>query len=40
MVAAAMQNKKVLVTGLGAGIVGYAIGNHLGVIMAEILSRL
>jgi uncharacterized membrane protein len=40
MVAAAMQNKKVLVTGLGADIVGYAIGNHLGVIMAEILSRL
>ena len=40
MAAAAMQNKKVLVTGLGAGIVGYAIGNHLGVIMAEILSRL
>ena len=38
MVAAAMQNKRVLVTGLGAGIVGYAIGNHLGVIIAELLS--
>ena len=38
MVAAAMQSKRVLVTGLGAGIVGYAIGNHLGVIMAELLS--
>lgn len=40
MVSAAMQNKKSLVTGLGAGIVGYAVGNHLGVIMAELLSRL
>ena len=38
MVAAAMQNKRVLVTGLSAGIVGYAIGNHLGVIIAELLS--
>lgn len=38
MVAAAMRNKNVLVTGLGAGIMGYAIGNHLGVIMAELLS--
>ena len=40
MVAAAMQNKKVLVTGLAVGIVGYAVGNHLGVIMAELLALL
>lgn len=40
MVSAAMQNKRSLVIGLGAGIVGYAIGNHFGVIMAELLSRL
>lgn len=40
MAAAAMNNKRALVTGLGAGIVGYAAGNHLGVIMAELLSRL
>ncbi|MBR2398478.1 MAG: DUF819 family protein, partial [Alistipes sp.] len=40
MAAVAMRNKRVIVTGLGAGIVGYALGNHLGVVMAELLSRL
>lgn len=40
MASAAMQNKNALVTGLGAGIVGYALGNHLGVLMAELLSHL
>lgn len=38
MVSAVMQNKRALVTGLAAGIVGYAVGNHLGVLMAKILS--
>lgn len=38
MVAAAMHNKNALVTGLGAGIIGYAAGNHLGVFIAKILS--
>ena len=38
MAAAAMRNKDVIVTGLGAGIVGYAVGNHLGVLMAQLLS--
>ena len=40
MAAVAMRNKKAIVTGLGVGIVGYALGNHMGVLMAEILSRL
>ncbi len=40
MASAAMQNKRALVTGLGVGIVGYAVGNHFGVLMAELLSRL
>ena len=40
MVSAAMRNKNALVTGLGAGIVGYAVGNHLGVLMAELLTLL
>ena len=40
MAAAAMNNKRALVTGLGAGIVGYAAGNHLGVLMAELLRNL
>ena len=39
-VSAAMRNKNALVTGLGAGIVGYAVGNHLGVLMAELLTLL
>lgn len=40
MAAVAMRNKSVIVTGLGAGIMGYALGNHLGVLMAELLSML
>lgn len=40
MVVGAMKNKKALVTGLGAGIAGYALGNHFGVLMAELLSHL
>ena len=40
MAAAAMRNKNVIVTGLGAGIIGYAVGNHLGVLMAQLLSLL
>lgn len=40
MASAAMRNKNALVTGLGAGIVGYAAGNHLGVLMAHLLSWL
>ncbi len=40
MASAALRNRKSLVTGLGAGIVGYAAGNHLGVLIAELLSRL
>ena len=40
MVSAAMRNKNALVTGLGAGIVGYAVGNHLGVLMAKLLILL
>lgn len=38
MVAAAMRNRRVLVTGLAAGVVGYALGNHFGVIMEKLLS--
>lgn len=40
MASAAMRNKNALVTGLGAGIVGYALGNHFGVLMAKLLSLL
>ncbi len=40
MAAAALHNKNALVTGLAAGIVGYALGNHFGVLMAKLLSML
>lgn len=40
MAAAAMKNRSVLMTGLGAGVIGYAVGNHFGVLMANILSML
>jgi len=35
----AMKNKKVLITGIVIGLVGYAIGTYLGVILAEILGN-
>lgn len=40
MASAAMRNKRALVTGLGAGIVGYAAGNYIGVLMAHLLQML
>ena len=40
MASAAMRNKRALVTGLGAGIVGYAAGNHIGVLMVHLLQIL
>ena len=39
-VTVAMRNRAVLVTGLGAGIMGYALGNHLGVLMANLLEMI
>ncbi len=40
MTSAALRNKNSLVTGLAAGIVGYALSNHFGVLMAKLLSLL
>lgn len=40
MMVVAMKNKRVLIVGLGAGIVGYALGNHFGVLMATLLGML
>ena len=40
MMVVAMKNKSVLIVGLGAGIVGYALGNHFGVLMASLLNLL
>lgn len=40
MMVAVLKNKETLIVGLGAGIVGYALGNHFGVLMATLLERL
>jgi uncharacterized membrane protein len=39
-VAAAIRNKEVILTGITNGIIGYAIGNYLGVFIAYILKSL
>ena len=40
MMVAVLKNRKTLIVGLGAGIVGYALGNHFGVIIASLLASL
>ena len=40
MMAAAMKNRRVLVTGLTLGIIGYAVGNYLGFLISELLTLL
>ncbi len=38
VVAAALKNKQIIISGLTAGIIGYAIGNYLGVLVALSLQ--
>ena len=38
MIAEAMKNRRVILTGITIGIIGYAVGNYLGVLMANILQ--
>lgn len=40
VVAGALKNREVVVSGLTVGIVGYAIGNYLGFLVAEVLRAL
>ena len=40
MMVAVLKNKRTLIVGLGAGIVGYALGNQFGVIIASLLEKL
>lgn len=40
MASAVMKNRNALVTGLAAGVAGYALGNHFGVLMERLLSLL
>ncbi len=39
-VAGALKNKDIVVSGVTVGIIGYAIGNYLGLLMAELLKTL
>lgn len=38
MISNAMKNRASLVTGISAGLIGYAVGNYLGVLMAQLLK--
>jgi uncharacterized membrane protein len=37
MIADAMKNSKIILTGISVGIIGYAVGNYLGVLLASII---
>lgn len=39
VVAGALKNREIILSGLTVGIIGYAIGNYMGVIIAYILSN-
>lgn len=38
MIAESMKNKKVIITGITIGVIGYAVGNYLGIIVTQILK--
>jgi uncharacterized membrane protein len=40
VVAGALKNKEIIVSGLTVGIIGYAVGNYLGVMVALVLKSL
>ena len=40
MMAAVMKNRRVVVIGLSAGIIGYAAGNYLGFLISQLLNLL
>lgn len=37
MIADSMKNRRVILTGISIGIIGYAVGNYLGVLLAQML---
>ncbi|MBR6655255.1 MAG: DUF819 family protein [Alistipes sp.] len=37
MISNAMKNRAALVTGISSGLIGYAVGNYLGILMAKLL---
>ena len=40
MISNAMKNRAALVTGISSGLIGYAVGNYLGIAMAKLLHLL
>ena len=38
MIAESMKNKKVIITGIAVGVIGYAVGNYLGIIVSQLLK--
>lgn len=40
MISNAMKNRAALVTGISAGLIGYAVGNYLGILIAKLLTLL
>ena len=40
MISNAMRNRAALVTGISSGLIGYAVGNYLGILMAKVLHLL
>ncbi len=40
VVAGALKNREVIISGLTTGIIGYAIGNYLGILTAQVLRSL
>lgn len=40
VVASALKNKEVIISGLTTGIIGYAIGNYLGILLSPLLLKI
>jgi len=40
VIAGAIKNKEIIISGLTVGIIGYAVGNYLGFFVAEMLKLL
>lgn len=38
MIAESMKNKKVIITGITVGVIGYAVGNYLGIFLTQLLK--
>ena len=38
MIAESMKNRRIIISGITVGIIGYAVGNYLGVLVARLLG--